>query len=395
MSIYLTVSGQSLDKKNTVIDGHANEMKKDFNILKETQSANSSPKMRNRRSLRNVRTRREVSSLVAGLKANSDRLENLTRGVEYLVKSTKEQLIGYTAVTKRLEAINSGLMNRLEQMDPFFVSMFVMLADVALSTSPRIDKHKEQAMDMVNYFRQNITTSPALDLFDKNMHSVFQWYLNLTHFNFSSCVDIRDFGLIQNDVYPVQIKNTNTRLNVFCDQETDGGGWLVFQRRKDGSVDFFRDWADYKQGFGEITDEFWLGNDYLHLLTRDDQELRVDLVDFDRNAAYANYSTFAVGSELEKYVLTVSGYSGTAGDSLEYHNGQEFSTKDMDNDDRSSNSCAQDWKGSWWYKSCDQSNLNGIYYESAKSDKTGINWYHWKNKDESLKKTEMKIRPKQ
>ena len=172
----------------------------------------------------NVRTRREVSSLVAGLKANKNKLENLTSGVEYLVQSTKEQLIGYTAVTKRLEAINSGLMNRLEQLEPFFVSMFLMLTDVALSTSPRIDTHKEKAVGFANYVRENITSQTARNMFDTDIHSVFQWYFNHT---FTSCVDIRDSGLKLNGVYPLRIENTDKRLFVYCDQETDGGGWLV------------------------------------------------------------------------------------------------------------------------------------------------------------------------
>ena len=106
-------------------------------------------------------------------------------------------------------------------------------------------------------------------------------------------------------------------MQVFCDLITNGGGWTVFQKRLDGSVDFFRNWESYKNGFGNLNEEFWLGNDNLHRLTfSEDVMLRVDLEDFDGNIKYAEYTTFQVAGEADKYRIVIGGYSGTAGDSL-------------------------------------------------------------------------------
>ena len=98
---------------------------------------------------------------------------------------------------------------------------------------------------------------------------------------------------------------------------TDGGGWTVFQRRMDGSVDFYLDWVAYKTGFGNLNGEFWLGNNNLHRITAaEDMKLRVALEDFESDVRYAEYTTFKVADEGNKYRLRIGGYNGTAGDSL-------------------------------------------------------------------------------
>ena len=100
-------------------------------------------------------------------------------------------------------------------------------------------------------------------------------------------------------------------FDVFCDQITAGGGWTVFQKRLDSTVDFYRGWADYKLGFGVLTGEFWLGLDKINRLTSSERyKLRVDLEDFEGNTAYAEYDSFAVGNEGTKYQLSVGNYSG-------------------------------------------------------------------------------------
>ena len=177
---------------------------------------------------------------------------------------------------------------------------------------------------------------------------------------------------------------------VYCDMETDGGGWTVFQRRQDGSVYFFRGWTDYENGFGDLTGEFWLGLSKIHRLTKEGSNtLRVDLGDFEGNEVYANYSTFNVSDGSTEYILTVGGYSGTAGDSLAYYNGMRFSTYDNDND-ISIHNCAQRRNGACWYRYCYRLNLNGLYFNTSTKNSKGIIWTTWKST--TLQFSEMKTR---
>ncbi|XP_062576796.1 integrin alpha-4-like [Saccostrea cucullata] len=136
------------------------------------------------------------------------------------------------------------------------------------------------------------------------------------------------------------------------------------------------------------------GNDAIHTLTKDkNQELRVDLQSFSGEQAYAVYSTFYIGDENNKYILTVSGYSGTAGDSLTWHSGSRFSTKDQDNDYKTDGSCAVMRHGAWWYSNCLKSNLNGEYAMSVAFAWNYPVWEHWRG-SEAMKKTVMMIRNK-
>ncbi|XP_041478050.1 ficolin-1-A-like [Lytechinus variegatus] len=185
--------------------------------------------------------------------------------------------------------------------------------------------------------------------------------------------------------------------NVYCDMETDRGGWTVFQRRNDGSENFNRNWSDYKTGFGSISSEHWLGNDLIHQLSNQrNYELRVDLEDFGENTAYANYALFRIDNETLRYKLSVSGFSGNAGDGLHnYHNGQMFSTPDSKNNLGYSLDCGPSYESGWWFKNCAISNLNGIYrHYQGRHNRYGVSWRTWKKLPYSYKMSEMKIRPK-
>ncbi|XP_009633206.1 tenascin isoform X2 [Egretta garzetta] len=179
-------------------------------------------------------------------------------------------------------------------------------------------------------------------------------------------------------------------LQVFCDMSEDGGGWIVFLRRQNGKQDFYKNWKTYVDGFGDPTDEFWIGLENLHKITSQGQyELRVDLRD-NGETAYAVYDKFSVGDMKSRYRLRVDGYSGTAGDSMTYHNGRSFSTFDKDNDSAITN-CALSYKGAFWYKNCHRVNLMGRYGDNSHSQ--GVNWFHWKGHEYSIQFAEMKLRP--
>ncbi|XP_061019304.1 tenascin isoform X7 [Dama dama] len=192
-------------------------------------------------------------------------------------------------------------------------------------------------------------------------------------------------------VYTIYLNNNKTqKQEVFCDMTSDGGGWIVFLRRKNGREDFYRNWKAYTAGFGDLREEFWLGLDTLSKITAQGQyELRVDLRDHGQSA-YAVYDRFSVGDSRTRYRLKVEGYSGTAGDSMAYHNGRSFSTFDKDTDSAITN-CALSYKGAFWYKNCHRVNLMGRYGDNSHSQ--GVNWFHWKGHEHSIQFAEMKLRP--
>ncbi|XP_062996558.1 ficolin-3 [Elgaria multicarinata webbii] len=208
-----------------------------------------------------------------------------------------------------------------------------------------------------------------------------------------NCMDHLSKGEFFSGWYTIYLPDCKP-LRVFCDMDTDGGGWLVFQRRWDGSVDFYRTWNAYKRGFGNQLSEFWLGNDHIHLLTRGGEfQLRVDLVDFEDLNTFALYQSFALSGEDENYKLILGQFlHGSAGDSLSVHNGHPFSTYDKDNDSGTQN-CAVSVHGAWWYINCYSSNLNGGYPIGDRKEQTyGIDWETDKGIVVSYKHTEMKIR---
>ncbi|XP_005105877.1 angiopoietin-2 [Aplysia californica] len=178
-------------------------------------------------------------------------------------------------------------------------------------------------------------------------------------------------------------------MTVVCDTKTDSGGWIVIQRRVSADVDFYRGWADYKNGFGDLAGNFWFGLEKIHQLTNTKQyELRIDFA-FNGKDNFAIYNNFLLYGESKNYKLQISGFSGNVANDMAIHNGQAFSTKDRDNDS-SSSVCANYNHGAWWYNSCHYVNLNGKW---GIAGSMGMNWKSVTGWTKSVTSCEMKIRP--
>uniref|UniRef100_A0A672FJE6 Angiopoietin 4 n=1 Tax=Salarias fasciatus TaxID=181472 RepID=A0A672FJE6_SALFA len=198
------------------------------------------------------------------------------------------------------------------------------------------------------------------------------------------CADVYRSGYSTSGLYHIYIGNRTEPVQVYCDMETSGGGWTVFQRRFNGSVDFQRGWGEYRTGFGDVFGEHWLGNEALYQLSSQGQySLRVELRDWEGNSAYGGFSfTFKL--------------HGTAGRQSSLNTlGTGFSTRDHDNDNCDHCKCALMLTGGWWFDACGFSNLNGIYYNVGHNIRklNGIKWHHFRGPSYSLRSTMMMVRP--
>ncbi|XP_071389532.1 angiopoietin-related protein 6 [Centroberyx affinis] len=210
------------------------------------------------------------------------------------------------------------------------------------------------------------------------------------------CQHVLDSGETTSGIYLLRPQSANRLLQAWCEQSRAQGGWTVIQRRQDGSVNFFRTWEQYKQGFGNLDGEYWLGLEHLYWLTKQAHyKLRVALEDWQGRQVFAEYDSFHLEPESDWYRLRLGEYHGNAGDSLSWHNNKAFTTLDRDKDSYSGN-CAHYQKGGWWYHMCAHSNLNGVWYRGGhyrSRYQDGVYWAEFHGGSYSLKRVSMMIKP--
>ncbi|XP_054635041.1 fibrinogen-like protein 1 [Dunckerocampus dactyliophorus] len=250
-----------------------------------------------------------------------------------------------------------------------------------------IDNQHGYILELHSHQAQQLAHIPNSHLGPKNLYR--------------DCSEVFADGNVASGLYVIRPDGSPTVLSVYCDMN-DGGGWTIFQRRRDGKESFDRAWVEYKHGFGDLHSpdgEFWLGNDALHYLSSQGKyDLRINMEDFEGKARFAEYKNFRVDGEKDQYQLHLGDYTGDAGDALaDVHAGHrpaavKFSTYDkLPGGDAK---CVRHSKSGWWFSRCDSGNLNGHYYKGPYQAMTddGVVWYTWHGWWYSIKSVVMMVR---
>uniref|UniRef100_A0A182ZR69 Fibrinogen C-terminal domain-containing protein n=1 Tax=Biomphalaria glabrata TaxID=6526 RepID=A0A182ZR69_BIOGL len=326
--------------------------------------------------------RQKVNSLEDDLRTNKQSLQSIT----YEVNTNKQNI---NQLKEDLKSNEQKIQNITEDVNTNRLNIMNINKD--LNTSQQSMRKLETDLET-----QLTNLSTTLTSIQKEIEKGQVFFISS-----SSMLETNKYTFLVPPISCREIISTHNRvivkllsgLKVMCDTKTDGGGWIIFQRRINGKIDFYRGWQVYRDGFGDYSiGEFYLGNENIFNLTSTGQyDLRIDL-EFNNTKYFAQYENFKILSETEKYKLKIGNYSGNAGDNLSYHNNMFFSTFDRDNDNSGTN-CAEYSSGAWWYEDCHRSNLNGQWART--SYPKGMIWYQLTGSSNCVSLSEMKIRERE
>uniref|UniRef100_A0A3Q3EBR7 Angiopoietin-like 6 n=1 Tax=Labrus bergylta TaxID=56723 RepID=A0A3Q3EBR7_9LABR len=213
------------------------------------------------------------------------------------------------------------------------------------------------------------------------------------------CQHVLESGETTSGIYLLRPQSANRLLQAWCEQSQAQGGWTVIQRRQDVSVNFFRTWEQYNQGFGNLDGEYWLGLEHLYWMTKQAQyKLRVALEDWQGRQVFAEYDSFHLEPESDSYRLRLGQYQGTAGDSLSWPTTTRPSP--LWTETRTAiQVCSLPGSVSalgWWYHMCAHSNLNSVWYRGGhyrSRYQDGVYWAEFHGGSYSLKRVSLMIKP--
>ena len=220
--------------------------------------------------------------------------------------------------------------------------------------------------------------------------------------NYADCAEILvENPTSQSGVYEITPAGTQQIKQVWCDMDTDGGGWTVFLKRIDGSVDFYQNIAAYTEGFGDVCGEYWLGLDALHAMTSaKTYQIRADMSDWDGASAHSLYASMVVADASDDYRLTLGAFlGGEGGNGFLTNQNMFFTTYDAERDKQVSVNCAVHHTSGFWYNACSTVHPTSKYYTGGPYTGTrnnGIQWRSWSLHSDSwysLKTLDMKLRP--
>ncbi|KAI8747760.1 BgiBFREP12.7, partial [Biomphalaria glabrata] len=331
--------------------------------------------------------KQNISSIRDDLNTNTQHMNSITDDLNVNGQNLKNIKDEININRQNISSIKADLNTNAQKIDLItgdFNSNRLQLLSINKDLNASQQSMTEFKLDLET---QLANLSTELNDMKKNINKEGNDVVLKRRFGFSKPISCRDISSTQNHVIVTLVSG----LQVMCDTKTDGGGWIIFQRRINGKVDFYRGWKEYRDGFGDYDiGEFYLGNENIFKLTSRRQfDLRIDL-EFNNTKYFAQYENFKVLSETEKYKLKIGKYSGNAGDDLLGHNNKYFTTFDRDNDVDSGRNCAESSSGAWWYSSCHQSNLNGKW--GSTSYDRGLNWGDVTGWAKSVSFSEMKIR---
>ncbi|XP_059154493.1 fibroleukin-like isoform X1 [Physella acuta] len=366
------------------------------NFLKTTQQIEANNNTLEKQS----RSGHNISSLYNILHKQLEKLNYSVANVSFAIQNLSQKSNHSEVLAKTIHDFKLDLLNVTEEMIKNSTARAEHGQNLRIQQQEEHNKmYSEAQARKVNDLMTAVSQLNNTDIhFNASMEKIESVMQNLM--NESDKYNVLISGLREQ----FKCANTNNRFladiteagvdisRTLCDTKTNGGGWIIIQRRIKGDVNFTRNWNDYKNGFGSTSGDFWIGNDVIYKLTNlGYNELRFDMK-YNGTDYYAVYRGFKVENEAAKYKMSYTSFSdGNVEDKFSHHYGDKFTTIDSDND-RDSGNCAVDRRGGWWYHACHNVNVNGEW--ASRVYNKGIQWSSITGYSGSLDFVEMKLRRK-